>query len=102
MAQEADSFLKKGGDVLRELASHQGAAYRQYGEALQKYGAGEIDAGKLVKAAGDLYFAEVGRVSSSLFSASSEVVNWALGKVGVEAFDQAAPLNKETGKPASK
>jgi hypothetical protein len=80
MAQEVDTLMKKGGDILRELAVHQGSAYRRYGEALEKFGSGESSATELFKTAGDLYFREAGHIGAGLFAAASEVVNWALGK----------------------
>jgi len=83
MAQEAESLLSKGSDVLRELASHQGLAYRQYGEALVKFGSGEINASELFKTAGDLYFKEVGQIGAGLFEASTEVFSSALGTAGL-------------------
>jgi hypothetical protein len=92
MAQETDSLLKKGGDVLREIASHQGAAYRQYGEALEKFGTGEMNAGELLKTAGDLYFREVGRIGAGLFEASTEAISRALGGTGL-APDEAKAKN---------
>jgi len=94
MAQETNSSLKKGGDVLRELANHQGAAYRRYGEALQKFGAGETSASDLFKVAGDLYFQEAGRISAGLFAASSEVFTWALGRAGIDVTTDGAAAKK--------
>jgi hypothetical protein len=92
MAKEAESILKKGGDALREAAAHQGMAYRSYGEALEKFGKGEIDATDLFKTAGDLYFKEVGRVGASLFGAGTNLIGNVLGSAS-------QPLQNAADKP---
>jgi hypothetical protein len=101
MAQEAESALGRSGQVLRELASHQGAAYRRYGEALEKFGAGELAATELFKTAGDLYLKEAERVAASAFQAGVDVFSFALGKAGVKPLDDesgvAATEKKTTG-----
>ena len=100
MAHEAELALGKSGQVLRELASYQGAAYRRYGEALEKFGAGELAASELFKTAGDLYFREAERVAASAFRVGVDVFSFALGKAGVKPLqDQSgvADTEKTTG-----
>jgi hypothetical protein len=90
MAKDAEFRLKDSGEILRDLAAHQGLAYRQYGEALEKFGSGKINAGELFKTAGDLYFKEAGRVSSGLFEAAVSIFQGVLGGVGLRTIEEDA------------
>ena len=88
MADSADTLRKKSNEVLRELAVHQGAAYRSYGEALARYGDGDLTAAELLREAGDLYYKEAGRVASSLFSAYTGLITAGLDVAGVKISDK--------------
>jgi hypothetical protein len=86
MTTPTESARKSSGEVLREIATHQGAAYRAYGEALERFGHGSLNTSGLLKEAGDLYFREAGRVASGLFSAATEVYSSALGVIGARVL----------------
>jgi hypothetical protein len=86
MTTPAESARKNSGEVLREIAAHQGAAYRAYGEALERFGEGTLNTSGLLKEAGDLYFKEAGRVASGLFCAVTELYSSALGTIGARVL----------------
>jgi hypothetical protein len=93
MSNSTETARRKGSDVLREMAVHQAAAYRAYGEALERFGNGSLNSSDLFKEAGDLYYREAGRVASGLFSAYTEVYVQVLDSVGAKvlsAKDEAA------------
>jgi hypothetical protein len=89
MTQEPESIPNKVTAVLREVATHQGGAYKEYGAALEKYGAGEIGAADLFKAAGDLYFREVGSLGANLFAAGTNLFSSVLGQATEPVREQA-------------
>jgi len=95
MSDPADTVRKKGEDVLRELAVHQGVAYRSYGEALARYGEGSLNTADLLKEAGDLYYKEAGRIASGLFSAYADLLAGGLDRVRSEV----APAPEEPRAP---
>lgn len=91
MTTPAGSARKSSDEVLREIAAHQGAAYRAYGDALERFGQGTLNTSGLLKEAGDLYFKEAGRVASGLFSAATEVYSSALGAIGARVLPDKDP-----------
>jgi hypothetical protein len=106
MADPTETVRSKGSEVLREIAAHQGAAYRAYGEALERFSTGSLNPSDLLKEAGDLYYREAGRVASGLFSAYTEVYAQVLDTVGARILSakdkvEAVPKGVET-KPSSK
>jgi hypothetical protein len=100
MSDPVETVRKKGGDLFRELATHQGIAYRSYGEALARYGEGSLKFPDLVKEAGDLYYREAGRIASSLFSAVAEVFAGGVDRARSEVADGPHPDEKTV--PVSK
>ena len=99
MTDSADTVRKKSGEVLRELALHQGAAYRSYGEALARYGDGSLTTAELLKEAGDLYYTEAGRVASSLFSAYTGLITAGLDVAGVKMSDKDGSADSKIAPP---
>lgn len=98
MADPAETARKKSSEVFRELAVHQGEAYRSYGEALTRFGEGSLNTSDLLKTAGDIYYREAGRAASSLFSAFTELLAGGLDLAGVKVLSQA---EAEDGAPAA-
>jgi hypothetical protein len=96
MAHEPEKMhepSQTAGHALRKLAADQGAAYRAYGQALERFGSGEINAGELFRFVGDLYFKEAGRAASGLFNAIAEGVSRGLSSAGVQVLDLAENRN---------
>ncbi len=100
MTQEPEKLSRKAEHFARKLASHNAAAFREFGDALEQFGGGAIDASKVVKIAGDLYFREVARMASEMIGAFSEAWDWGLtrstGEAGVAGVG--APAAHETGR----
>jgi hypothetical protein len=78
MTQEAEKPSRKAEHFARKLAAHNAAAFREFGDALEQFGDGAIDASKVVRIAGDLYFREVARMASEMIGAFSEAWDWGL------------------------
>jgi hypothetical protein len=91
MTDSAETVRKKSGEVFRELAAHQGAAYRSYGDALVRFGEGSLNTSDLLKEAGDLYYREAGRVASSLFSGFAELFAGGLDLAGAKILPKGGP-----------
>ena len=85
MGQEAENSAAAAERLMRTLASGKGAAWKEFAKALDQYGEGRIDAGGVVRIAGDLYFKEVGRVASIFAGAATEMLGWGSGKGSGEA-----------------
>jgi hypothetical protein len=105
MSDPADSVRKKSGEFLRELAAHQGVAYRSYSEALARYGEGSSNISDLMKEAGDLYYREAGRVASGLFAAFTEAFSSSLDRAKSEIAEDSKPVEPKTAagdKPSTK
>jgi len=86
-----NSLLDEGAKLLREFAVQQGAAYRTYGEALQRFGEQQMDWQELFKTSGDIYLREVARSMWGLVRANTHMFAWMLAAAG------AKPLRPETG-----
>jgi hypothetical protein len=99
MTDSVETLRKKSGEVFREFALHQGAAYRSYGEALARYGEGSLTTSDLLKEAGDLYYREAGRVASSLFSAFTGLITGGLDMAGAKVSDNAGSDDAEAVPP---
>ena len=80
MGQEAENSAAAAERLMRTLASGKGAAWKEFAKALDQYGEGRIDAGGVVRIAGDLYFKEVGRVASIFAGAAAEMLGLESGK----------------------
>jgi prophage tail gpP-like protein len=91
MPEELDKATEKGQRLVREFAAHQGEAYRAYGEALVRYGSGELSVVDVVKAASDVYFKEVGRFVSSLAEAGATISELVLTAGGARVLKAEAP-----------
>jgi hypothetical protein len=85
MGQVTDNPAAAADRLMRTLAIGKGAAWKEFARALDQYGRGGIDAGGVVKIAGDLYFKEVGRVASIFAGAATEMLGWGLGRARKEA-----------------
>ena len=101
MSGSTNSFLAEGNRFLRELVGQQGAAYRAYGEVLQRFGDSEMDLSELVKASGDIYYKETGRLASNLLRASAGICSWVLSVAGAKPL-QAPPEPREHAAPTGK
>ena|SRR5215469_10275159 len=86
-----NSLLDEGAKLLREFAVQQGAAYRTYGEALQRFGEQQMDWKELFKTSGDIYLREVAQSMWGLVRANTHMFAWMLAAAG------AKPLRPETG-----
>lgn len=100
MSNPAETARRKSSEVFREIAAHQGAAYRAYGEALERFGNGSLSSSDLFKEAGDLYYREAGRVASGLFSAYTDVYALALESVGARVLSVKGEAADHVSKPA--
>jgi len=96
---ESKDDTNKAERALRNLAIHQGVAYRQYGDALQRFGGREIGVVDFLKAAGDIYIAESGRVVETLAQFGAGLYELALDAAGARPLTATEP-EKPTGKPA--
>lgn len=101
MPGSADSLLDEATRVLRELAMLQGRAHCTYGEALQRYGANEIDLTELCRATGDSYFKGAEQTFWSLARADLNVYVWMLSTVGTKQRHP-EPAAEPAAAPASK
>jgi hypothetical protein len=101
MTLEAENPSRKAEHFLRRLAAHHAAAFREFGEALEQFGHGEIGAGGVLKVAGDLYFRETGRFASALIGAVSEAWDSGFARTGREGRPAGAgdPANERTKAP---
>ena len=91
MPGPTNSLLDEGGRLLREFAVEQGAAYRTYGEALQRFGEQQMDWQELFKTSGDIYLREVVRSMWGLVQANTHMFAWLLAAAGAKS------LRPETG-----
>jgi len=103
MTGPTNSLLAEGNRILREIAGQQGAAYRAYGEALQRFADSRIGLTDLLKSSADIYVKEAGRTAWSLVHASAGMSAWMLSLAGARAPRQetaakrdAEPVNKQT------
>jgi hypothetical protein len=85
MTEEVERPRRSAEHFVRKLAGHHAAAFREFGDVLQRFGDGGIGVGGVVKVAGDLYFREVSRLASEMVGAVSDGWDWGLPKAGVEA-----------------
>ena len=105
MSGSTDSFLAEGTRILREIAGQQGAAYRAYGETLQRYADSQIDLTGLLKSSGDLYIKEAARTAWSLVHASASMYSWILSLAGTKVLRPEAvaqPGEEKVSKPAQR
>jgi hypothetical protein len=106
MPEALDKVTEKGQRLVREFAAHQGEAYRAYGEALERFGNGELGVVDVVKTASDVYFNEVGRFASGLAEAGATISELLLNAAGARVLKPgaktAAPQTKRTAKKAAK
>ncbi len=96
MKQNTENPAAAAERLVRTLAQGKGAAWKEFAKTLEQFGHGEIDAGGVVKVAGDLYFKEVGRVASIFAGAATEMLGWGSGRARAEADRPAA---EEGGSP---
>ena len=101
MSEPTNALLAEGTRVLREIAGQQGAAYRAYGEALQRFADSHIGLTDLLKSSGDIYVKEAGRTAWSLVHAGAGLSAWMLSLAGAKPLRpeaatkrDAAPVNK--------
>ena len=85
MTEETEKPARSAEHFVRKLAGHHAAAFREFGDALEQFGGGEIGAGAVVRVAGDLYFREISRLASEAIAAVSVGWDWGLAKAGAEA-----------------
>jgi hypothetical protein len=85
VAQETENPAAAAERLMRTLASGKGAAWKEFANALDRYGQGGLDAGGVVRIAGDLYFKEVGRVASLFAGAATDMLGWRMGRGRREA-----------------
>lgn len=86
MPDGLENLAEKSGHFIRDFASHQGEAYRKYGEVLARYGDGKLGAVEVVKTAADVYFTEVGRFASSIAELSASVSELVLSAGGIRVI----------------
>jgi len=89
MSGSTDSFLSEASRVLRELAGQQGAAWRAYSEALQRFAESQSELPELWKSVADLYIREAGRSGWSLLHASASLYGWLLALGGAKPLHEA-------------
>jgi hypothetical protein len=80
MSEKKRTLLDTITDLLRSTALSHADAYREYAEALERYGRGEINSGTLFKTAGDLYIREASGCGSQTIKVASEAYEWLLRK----------------------
>jgi len=104
MPEPTKSLLDEGTRVLRELAVQQGRAYRNYGEALQRFGEDRIGWAELFKTSGDIYSKEAVQVVWSLVRANANAYAWMFSVAGAKPVRPAAepvqePAHEEAPTP---
>ena len=103
MSGPTNALLAEGNRILREIAAQQGAAYRAYSEALQRFADSRIGLTELLKSSADIYAKEAGRTAWSLIHAGAGMSAWMLSLAGARSPRQetvakpdAKPVNKQT------
>ena len=99
MSGSTDSFLTEANRVLREMAGQQGAAWRAYGEALQKFAESHSELPELWKSVADLYIREAGRSGWSLLHASASMYGWLLSLAGAKPLHESEGSSSEARGP---
>ena len=95
MPGPTNSLLDEGGRLLREFAVQQGAAYRTYGEALQRFGEQQMDWKELFKTSGDIYLREVAQSMWGLVRANTHMFAWMLAAAGAKPLRPEAEPSRD-------
>jgi hypothetical protein len=84
MSDEKKTLLDAISDLVRSIALSHAEGCRKYGEALERYGRGEINSATLFKTAGDLYIHEASDCGFQTIKIASEAYEGLLGKAGAK------------------